>query len=427
MYYQFCGVPNALGASPAWIPSQYSLDGQITFAVAAPENFMPLSCIQAPLMPQSQATFLPSQAHLMHQSQPPLLPRPSKSSTAPVFVRGKKGIVWTQELHQRFVDAVNTLGLDQCCPKKILLMMNVQGLTRENVSSHLQKYRVKIMSEGRQRDGSKNVEATDSCQLSDSYGPASDSLDAVIDSSVLTLTATGVEPDPQGTNDISTGSLSSVSVRSEKSGSDVNSPRTAVPFQNEADSRTCIPQRPCVEGSRPDLTAFRIGDHFAQKSSVPSCISSLDSSPFPIPFAEDPPAPSLPRGSSLSRTSPGRTAELTKASIAAASKVLKEPLETMETEKTWLTDSLSPSTSSDCAKHHSTSSEASQDRHDRCGSTVSTPSSTSSSTSSSSSLCMSETLKRNGEISKLFNYLKSVHDEYWPQRFTYSPLLATRW
>ncbi|KFK27554.1 hypothetical protein AALP_AA8G398600 [Arabis alpina] len=54
----------------------------------------------------------------------------------------KPRVVWSVELHQQFVAAVNHLGVDKAVPKKILEMMNVPGLTRENVASHLQKYRI---------------------------------------------------------------------------------------------------------------------------------------------------------------------------------------------------------------------------------------------------------------------------------------------
>ncbi|XP_047337930.1 two-component response regulator ARR2 isoform X2 [Impatiens glandulifera] len=54
----------------------------------------------------------------------------------------KPRVVWSIELHQQFVAAVNQLGIDKAVPKKILEMMNVPGLTRENVASHLQKYRL---------------------------------------------------------------------------------------------------------------------------------------------------------------------------------------------------------------------------------------------------------------------------------------------
>ncbi|CAN1247451.1 Two-component response regulator ARR1 [Linum perenne] len=54
----------------------------------------------------------------------------------------KPRVVWSVELHQQFVAAVNQLGIDKAVPKRILEMMNVPGLTRENVASHLQKYRL---------------------------------------------------------------------------------------------------------------------------------------------------------------------------------------------------------------------------------------------------------------------------------------------
>ncbi|CAI8605426.1 unnamed protein product [Vicia faba] len=54
----------------------------------------------------------------------------------------KPRVVWSVELHQQFVSAVNQLGLDKAVPKRILELMNVTGLTRENVASHLQKFRL---------------------------------------------------------------------------------------------------------------------------------------------------------------------------------------------------------------------------------------------------------------------------------------------
>ncbi|CAA6664759.1 unnamed protein product [Spirodela intermedia] len=50
----------------------------------------------------------------------------------------KPRVVWSVELHQQFVSAVNQLGIDKAVPKRILELMNVPGLTRENVASHLQ-------------------------------------------------------------------------------------------------------------------------------------------------------------------------------------------------------------------------------------------------------------------------------------------------
>ncbi|XP_074290468.1 transcription factor PCL1-like [Silene latifolia] len=51
-------------------------------------------------------------------------------------------LVWTPQLHRRFVDVVAHLGIKNAVPKTIMQLMNVEGLTRENVASHLQKYRL---------------------------------------------------------------------------------------------------------------------------------------------------------------------------------------------------------------------------------------------------------------------------------------------
>ncbi|KAJ7531900.1 hypothetical protein O6H91_14G063800 [Diphasiastrum complanatum] len=53
----------------------------------------------------------------------------------------KARVVWSSELHKKFVNAVNQLGIDTV-PKSIMEIMRIQGLTRENVASHLQKYRL---------------------------------------------------------------------------------------------------------------------------------------------------------------------------------------------------------------------------------------------------------------------------------------------
>eukprot|EP00899_Mesostigma_viride_P023158 jgi/Mesvir1/4026/Mv05823-RA.1 len=54
----------------------------------------------------------------------------------------KSRVVWSVSLHQQFVNAVNQLGVEKAVPKRILDLMCVSGLTRENVASHLQKYRL---------------------------------------------------------------------------------------------------------------------------------------------------------------------------------------------------------------------------------------------------------------------------------------------
>ncbi|KAF0902850.1 hypothetical protein E2562_019157 [Oryza meyeriana var. granulata] len=59
-----------------------------------------------------------------------------------ISTQKKKRVVWTADLHRDFVNAVNQLGIDNAVPKKILQLMKVDYMTRENVASHLQKYRL---------------------------------------------------------------------------------------------------------------------------------------------------------------------------------------------------------------------------------------------------------------------------------------------
>jgi len=53
----------------------------------------------------------------------------------------RRRLTWTPELHRQFLDALHQLGMARAVPKAILKIMNVPGMTRENVASHLQKYR----------------------------------------------------------------------------------------------------------------------------------------------------------------------------------------------------------------------------------------------------------------------------------------------
>lgn len=63
-------------------------------------------------------------------------------SDEPARTLKRPRLVWTPQLHKRFVDAVAHLGIKNAVPKTIMQLMSVDGLTRENVASHLQKYRL---------------------------------------------------------------------------------------------------------------------------------------------------------------------------------------------------------------------------------------------------------------------------------------------
>lgn len=62
----------------------------------------------------------------------------------PPPVPKKKRLQWTPELHAKFEDAVNEIGLEAAVPKTLLQAINEPKLTRENVASHLQKFREMI-------------------------------------------------------------------------------------------------------------------------------------------------------------------------------------------------------------------------------------------------------------------------------------------
>ncbi|KAF5735093.1 two-component response regulator-like APRR2 [Tripterygium wilfordii] len=69
---------------------------------------------------------------------------PSKAthSVCRIKANGKKMKVdWTPELHRKFLQAVEQLGIDQAIPSRIVELMKAEGLTRHNVASHLQKFR----------------------------------------------------------------------------------------------------------------------------------------------------------------------------------------------------------------------------------------------------------------------------------------------
>lgn len=91
----------------------------------------------------------PSSQQQQHQQQQPLSsdfdsgdPNSGGAGDEPARTLKRPRLVWTPQLHKRFVDAVAHLGIKNAVPKTIMQLMSVDGLTRENVASHLQKYRL---------------------------------------------------------------------------------------------------------------------------------------------------------------------------------------------------------------------------------------------------------------------------------------------
>nr|XP_043619876.1 putative two-component response regulator ARR13 [Erigeron canadensis] len=69
---------------------------------------------------------------------------------------------WTNDLHLRFVQAVERLGgQDRATPKMVLQLMNVKGLHIAHVKSHLQMYRSKKFDDTCQAIGDQRIEGGD--------------------------------------------------------------------------------------------------------------------------------------------------------------------------------------------------------------------------------------------------------------------------
>ncbi|CAK9169434.1 unnamed protein product [Ilex paraguariensis] len=54
----------------------------------------------------------------------------------------KSRVTWTADLHKKFVDALQQLEVNKVFSKKMLEIMNEPELSRGNIASHLQKYRI---------------------------------------------------------------------------------------------------------------------------------------------------------------------------------------------------------------------------------------------------------------------------------------------
>ncbi|CAO1939119.1 unnamed protein product [Urochloa humidicola] len=76
----------------------------------------------------------------------------------------KKGyICWNEYLHRKFLRALEILGEGATSPRNIEILMNVEGVNRKHIASHLQKYR-KRMAAGKQNSAAGTSKSTKSLQ-----------------------------------------------------------------------------------------------------------------------------------------------------------------------------------------------------------------------------------------------------------------------
>eukprot|EP00798_Chlamydomonas_sp_ICE-L_P030892 gene30892-35939_t len=131
------------------------------YALAQPQMLqtpcMPRPMPYAPMYPMADTTC--PNFHGTYMGQHPILPppmnvagmhnRPSQSNLGSNIssqpsqpnIKKRPRVSWTPDLHKRFEKALEKLGND-AVPKQIMLEMKVEGLTRESVASHLQKFRL---------------------------------------------------------------------------------------------------------------------------------------------------------------------------------------------------------------------------------------------------------------------------------------------
>ncbi|XP_076930092.1 uncharacterized protein LOC143594734 isoform X2 [Bidens hawaiensis] len=115
-----------------------------------------------------------------------------KPSVRP-YVRSKMPrLRWTNDLHLRFVQAVERLGgQDKATPKLVLQLMNVKGLHIAHVKSHLQMYRSKKFDDPSQdpriESGDPNIYNLSQLQMLQCYNRTCDSTFRYEDASLYNL------------------------------------------------------------------------------------------------------------------------------------------------------------------------------------------------------------------------------------------------
>ncbi|KAG9389654.1 Myb-like DNA-binding domain [Carpediemonas membranifera] len=114
-----------------------------TVAVIPQNQMAALAC--APAL----ATSSPANSFIANHSSPVSMASSLSDNTAMAVAMTtamyKRRVTWTPELEERFSRVVIKHGVKSATPRLILNEMAVEGLTRENVASHLQKFRKRVI------------------------------------------------------------------------------------------------------------------------------------------------------------------------------------------------------------------------------------------------------------------------------------------
>ncbi|XP_073153370.1 transcription factor HHO5-like [Henckelia pumila] len=103
------------------------------FQSATKKNKNPVSSLET-----GSAEVVPTDLNIKTKDRQQQKPKPQP-------LQKKERRCWSPEMHIQFVDALHQLGgVESATPKQIREVMNVEGLTNDEVKSHLQKYRVYI-------------------------------------------------------------------------------------------------------------------------------------------------------------------------------------------------------------------------------------------------------------------------------------------
>lgn len=120
-------------------------DEKVSVSVSASASASDLGSRSSSLINQGEEIVSKRDAHAADNPSPEESHdnKGKKSSAHSKNPLGKRKVKvdWTPELHRRFVQAVEQLGVDKAVPSRILELMGIDCLTRHNIASHLQKYR----------------------------------------------------------------------------------------------------------------------------------------------------------------------------------------------------------------------------------------------------------------------------------------------